>query len=155
MRRKDREIKDKLEILETVEKCKVFRVAMVDGTQPYIVPLNFGYSLEDDNLTLYFHSAKQGRKINILKSNSNICFEMDCEHRLISDTSACKYGYAFESIIGDGKIEFVENPNEKCKALSLIMKHQTGQDFTFNEKQAESVAILKVIPTSFTCKKSK
>lgn len=156
MRRKDREVKDVHEIIKILEKCKVCRVAMVDNELPYIVPLNFGFSIKNDNeLSLYFHSAKEGRKIEILKSNNNVCFEMDCDHKLISANTACSYGYTFESIIGNGKIEFIDSIDEKCKALSSIMKHQTGQDFEFSEKQANSVTVLKLVSSSFTGKKSK
>lgn len=72
MRRKDREITDIHTILELVSECKVCRLAMTDGGVPYIVPLNYGYEYADGALTFYFHSAKEGRKLEILKKNPTV-----------------------------------------------------------------------------------
>lgn len=152
MRRKDRKVTDKNQLLEIVDCCKVCRIAMQDMDGLYIVPLNFGYEYNDETLTLYFHSAKEGRKISAIAENSGVCFEMDCEHRLIEAEDACGYGYSFKSIIGNGCATMVDEAEEKKKALSLLMLHQTGKEFVFNEKMAESVAVFKVTVTSFTGK---
>jgi nitroimidazol reductase NimA-like FMN-containing flavoprotein (pyridoxamine 5'-phosphate oxidase superfamily) len=135
MRREDREIKDTDSILKIVSKCKVCRIAMLDKNKAYIVPLNYGYSYNDNTLLLFFHSALVGRKIDLLKNNPNVCFEMDCGHGLVTGDIACKYGYIFESIIGEGKITFIESEFEKSYALNQIMKHQTGieKDFAFDD----------------------
>ena len=128
MRREDREIKDMNNILNIVSKCKVCRIAMLDKNKTYIVPLNYGYSFNDKALLLFFHSSLEGRKIDLLKNNPDVCFEMDCGHGLVTGDIACKYGYIYESVIGEGKIIFIENEEEKPYALNQIMKHQTGID---------------------------
>ncbi|MGE5627889.1 MAG: pyridoxamine 5'-phosphate oxidase family protein [Solirubrobacterales bacterium] len=155
MRRKDREITDMAEMLKVLDKCKVCRVGMKDKDGLYIVPLNFGYSFENNELVLYFHSAKEGRKISAIMENNSVCFEMDCEHSLITADTACGYGYSFKSIIGNGKAEFIEEAEEKKRALSILMKHQTGMDFTFDDKMAGSVAVFKITSNSFTGKDHK
>lgn len=155
MRRKDREITEISKMLKVLDKCMVCRVAMQDNDGLYIVPLNFGYSFENNELVLYFHSAKEGRKISALMENNNVSFEMDCEHSLITAETACGYGYSFKSIIGNGKAEFIEEAEDKKKALSILMKHQTGQDFTFDEKMASTVAVFKITAHSFTGKDHK
>ena len=66
MRRKDREITDFDEMMKIIAKCDTCRVAMFDETFPYIVPLNFGTDVEDNQLYLYFHGAKIGKKIDLL-----------------------------------------------------------------------------------------
>ena len=129
------------EQLAILDKCKVCRVALQDKQGLYLVPLNFGYQYEDGHLILYFHSAKSGRKIDALQENSAVAFEMDCAHRLIEAENPCQYGYAFASIIGNGDALLVENREEKKKALSLLMKHQTGKDFTFDNQMADAVAV--------------
>ena len=83
LRRKDREITDFDEMMKIIAKCDTCRVAMFDETFPYIVPLNFGTDLEDDQLYLYFHGAKIGKKIDLMRKNKNVSFEMDCEHNII------------------------------------------------------------------------
>lgn len=153
MRRKDREITDINEIRDIVEKCKVCHLAMIDDGKPYAVPLNFGYTIDGNTLTLYFHSAKEGRKIDILKKNSTVCFDMLCEGKLGKIIDPCNSGYYFECVMGFGSAEFVDNVEEKCRALSLLVKHQSNQDFEFNEKQAEAVCVFKVSTNDFTGKR--
>ena len=152
MRRKDREVVDQKEIIQIIDHCKVCRIAMHDKEGLYIVPLNFGYSYENSQLVLFFHSAKEGRKISAMKENSNICFEMDCEHQLITADVACGYGYFFKSIIGNGKVVFLDDIEEKKTALSLLMKHQTGQDFSFEDHMVTSVFVFKIIVNSYSGK---
>ena len=74
MRRKDREVTTVDGIKEILDSCKTACIAMVDGGAPYVVPLNYGYEIKDGNLIMYFHCAKEGRKIDILKRNNKVCF---------------------------------------------------------------------------------
>lgn len=153
MRRKDREISNIEEIKHIIEKCKVCHLAMVDKGLPYVVPLNFGYIIDINSLTLFFHSAKTGRKLDILNENNAVCFEISCEGELGYVENPCNSGYYFESVHGFGHVEFIEDINEKCNALTLLTKHQTNQDFVFTEKQADNVCVFKVVSTDFVGKK--
>ena len=87
MRRKDREITHIHAILDLVSECRVCRLAMTDGGVPYIVPLNYGYEYADGALTFYFHSAKEGRKLEILKKNPMVCLELDGRGELVEDAN--------------------------------------------------------------------
>lgn len=118
----------------------------------YIVPLNFGYLYNNGALTLYFHGAKEGRKINAIKNNPNIAFEADCEHKLIESDLACSYSFSYKSVIGSALAYVVENIEEKKLALSLIMKHQTGKEFSFDNNQVQRVLIFKAEVTNFSAK---
>lgn len=152
MRRQEREIKDIEDKLHILETCKVCRVAMQDELGLYIVPMNYGYTYEQEVLTLYFHSGKEGRKVDALLKNSRVAFEMDCSHKLIEAEQACGYGYAFESIMGTGEAVFVEDANEKAEALKIMMQHQTSKDFTFTEKMMSDIRIIKITAVDFTGK---
>ena len=66
MRRKEKEIVEKSEIEAVISKASVCRLGMAEEGMPYVVPLCFGY----ENNTLYFHSAKEGKKVDILKKNN-------------------------------------------------------------------------------------
>lgn len=143
MRRKDREI-SKDEIFEIINKCMVLRIAMISGDKPYIVPMNFGYSYEGDVLELFFHSAFEGKKIDALKNNPYVCFEMDCGHDLITGENACKYSYRYESVIGEGVVTFLDDMDLKKEALNHLMRHQTGKSFEFDDKAANSVLVFKI-----------
>lgn len=157
MRRSDREITFIEEKLAVIEKNKVMRLAMVDNGRPYVVPLNYGYTYEKGTLTLYFHCAAEGRKIDILKTNSDVCFEMDGEHKLIEGKTDCAYGYSFESVIGSGKCEFITDVGEKINALTQLMKHQTGVDrkYEFAESMVEKICVCKITADEFTAKARK
>jgi len=155
MRRKDREITDINEKLTVIQKCKVCRIGLSDDNIPYIIPLNFGYVFENEILTLFFHSAPEGKKLDIIKKNNNACFEIDCDSELIEGEEACNYGYAYKSIIGSGKIIIIENPDEKIYALNVLMKHQTEKDITyeFTNEQIKNVCVYKMIVSNFTGKR--
>ena len=152
MRRKDREITHIHTILDLVSECKVCRLAMTDDGVPYIVPLNYGYEYADGALTFYFHSAKEGRKLEILKKNPTVCLELDGRGELVEDANPCAYGYTFASLIGTGNVEFIEDTEEKIYALNRIMKHQAGIEAPFTASMADAVCLYKMTTNDFTCK---
>ena len=133
MRRMDRAVLSQEGMLDIVSKCKVVRLAIHDEPYPYLVALNFGYETVDGKLTFYFHSAKRGRKIDLLQKNPKVCFELDCEHALKEGEIACKYGFYYESVVGVGEVRFLEAHEEKAAALACIMRHQSGKEFSFVE----------------------
>jgi nitroimidazol reductase NimA-like FMN-containing flavoprotein (pyridoxamine 5'-phosphate oxidase superfamily) len=155
MRRKDREVTDPAEKLRIIDNCKVCRLGMSENNRPYVIPLNFGYVYENDTLTLYFHGAREGKKIDILKNNPEVCFEMDGGHALIEGKEACDYSYAYESVVGFGTVEFLEGDAEKARGLNVLMKHQTGKDtdHVFNERHLKAAAVYRLRTASFTGKR--
>ena len=154
MRRKEKEIQSVDDKLRIIEKCKFCRLGLCENNQPYNVPLNYGYSYEGNKLTLYFHSAKDGKKIDILKNNNNACFEIDCDTKLVEAEKACDYGYEFKSILGFGKIIFLETDEEKSRGLNHLMKQQTGRDikYDFGENELKSVLVYKMEVEEFSGK---
>jgi len=118
MLRKDKEITDIMSIEEIINKAKVCRLALSLDDTPYVVPVCFGYSAE----TIYFHSAKEGKKVDIIKKNKRVCFEFDIDHELVESEKACNWGMNFRSVIGFGKASFIENIEEKQEALGIIMQ---------------------------------
>ena len=151
MRRKDREVTSPIELKNILELCNICRVAYQDAEGLTIVPLNFGY-VYDDRLTLYFHSAKAGRKFDAFQTPKAVAFEMDGAHRLIEGEEACDYSYHFVSIIGNGEISTVEDVNEKTVALKHLMCHETKRDFEINSEMANKVAIFRLEVSCFTGK---
>lgn len=83
MRRKDREITDFHEMIDIMKKCDSCIVAMNDGDFPYIVPMNFGLEVQGEQVFLYFHCAMEGKKLDLLKKDNRVTFEMDCDHNFI------------------------------------------------------------------------
>ena len=153
MRRSEYQIKDTEKLIELLDECKIMRVAMIDGDVPYIVPVNYGYELSEGVLTMYFHCATEGRKIDIIGKNSNVCFELDGRFELVMGADACSTSCKYASIIGSGKAEFISGVKEKTEALCLIMKQQTGMPVKdFPEAALAKTAVLAIRSTDFTGK---
>lgn len=154
MRRTDREVSDINEIENILQNCKVCNIAMRDGEIPYLVPLNFAYEINNNTLVLFFHSAKEGRKIDVLRNNNTVCFDMYSEGKPVNaEKDPCNSGYKFISVIGDGKVEFINDWEEKRKALILLLKQQANVDCTFTKDQVEEICVFKIISKSFVGKK--
>ena len=151
MRRIDRQVTEPEQIRQILDQCKVCRIAMQDEEGLYIVPLNFAYQW-DGELTLYFHSAKEGRKLDAFRKNPSVAFEMDCSHQLIEAEKPCSFSFLYASLVGTGKAEMVENVAEKIEALEKLMLHQSGKAFSFDEKMANTVAVFKIRVSSFSGK---
>ena len=134
MRRQDKEITDLVQIFEVIEKCGIVHLGMVDNDMPYVVPLNFGYERVEDSLVLYFHSASEGRKIDILKKNPHVFFQMEYSYGLKegSPDKPCTYSWKYECLMGRGEAEFIDDIAEKKRALNLILNHLTGTEGGYN-----------------------
>ena len=153
MRRKDREVTELAEIQEILDGCKTCHIAMIDGASPYVVPMSYGYRLDGHTLTLYFHSAREGRKIDILRQNDRVCFAISREGEPVTAETPCASGYCFASVIGDGRAVFVEDGAEKNAALACVVKHQSGRDASFAAEQQRTVTVFKIVSESFTGKR--
>ena len=140
MRRNDREIKDIKEINGIIRRCRVCRLAMCDDGQPYIVPLNFGY----DGRFLYFHAATEGSKIDIIKGNNRVGFEFDILHDIVTAEQACKWGAKYESVMGSGTAEIVDDLEAKKEALEWIMRQYGSGKWDFPEEILIKTLILRV-----------
>ncbi|MDR2425300.1 MAG: pyridoxamine 5'-phosphate oxidase family protein [Prevotellaceae bacterium] len=154
MRRKEREITDIDNKMAIIDKCKVCRLGLSDDNQPYIVPLNYGYCLDADVLTLFFHGAQKGKKVDIIKKNNMACFEVDCDSQFIEGATPCTSAYLYKSVTGRGKIIIMETAEDKINGLNKIMKHQTGKypEYRFTEADLKNVMVYKMEVEEFTGK---
>lgn len=146
------EITDKTEIEEIIKSIPICHVAVVDNGMPYVFPMNFGY----ENNTIYIHSAPTGRKIDVFKKNNavSISMEKDSVLNIRHKEVACSYSMKFRSIIIFGKVEFIENFEEKIRALNLIMRQYTNRDdFTYNTPAVNGVAVMKIEIEKLTARK--
>ena len=151
MRRSDKEITDSQEIAAIMEKAAVCRIALVDGNYPYIVPVNFVVR----NNYLYFHSSTEGRKIDILRKNNQVCFEIDIDVETVKGDSPCSCGTRYLSVIGFGLAFFLERTNEKKQALNYLMEKYSGKkDCSYKAEALEKVAVFSVKIEKITGKKS-
>jgi len=154
MRRKDKLVTDLKVLHEVINKAEVCRLGLVDDSKPYVVPLSFGF----DGKYIYFHSATEGRKVEILlHKNKRVCVEFEQHVELIKERKACGYGVRYLTVIGDGFAEPVHDVAEKNYALNQLMRHYepAWTDELFTDQQLASVLIFKITIEQMTGKASK
>ena len=150
MRRQEKAIQSLQAIEAVIQRAQVCRLAMVDGDRPYVVPLSFGYRAQ----RLYFHSAVQGYKIEILQKNPKVCFEMDVDVRVLPGDKACDWGVAYQSVIGFGTVNFITDVAQKRAALDTIMAHYGGTPEPYAETHLRKTQVLEVVIDTMTGKQS-
>ena len=149
MRRKDKQIESAL-VADVLSRAKVCRLGLCAENRPYVVPLCFGY---EDN-ALYFHCASQGKKLDIIRENNNVCFEVDIDCKITEADKACDWGIKFKSVIGFGKAMFVDDAEQKRKALDIIMKQYSEKSFDYPDKSIDNTTIIKIEIETMTGKQS-
>ena len=153
MRRREQEITDPNELASILEYGIVCRLGIHDGSVPYIVPMNYGYA----DGKLYFHSARKGKKIDLLKENNLVCFEVDAFLSLEKKPDPCEWGMHYKSIIGSGTISFIEDRDEKIRCLHIIMNHyarDAADEWTFREPMVNAIVIMELEIVTLTGKRS-
>jgi nitroimidazol reductase NimA-like FMN-containing flavoprotein (pyridoxamine 5'-phosphate oxidase superfamily) len=158
MRRSDREISEIEAIEEIITKADVCRIALANDNTPYIVTMNFGY-IKNPGQILYFHCANTGRKLEMIKRNNLVCFEMDTDHQLFGGEmkdgiNGCNWGMKYKSVVGYGNISIISEKQAKKTGLDCIMKHYTDEmEYSYNEDILAKTTVLRLDITEITGKK--
>ena len=153
MRRKDREVTDPVKIREIITACNCCRLGFRDGGRAYIVPMDFGFAETDGRWTFYFHSAKEGRKIGLIRESGWAAFEMDCGHEWVTGPRACDYTSRFQCVMGGGPVTFLETPEEKRAGLNAILRRVGGKDqWEIGEAALDGVCVFRLDVEELTCK---
>lgn len=151
MRRRDKEITDNQEIAAILKKALFCRIALFDGEYPYIVPVNFVVS----GKYLYFHSGTTGKKIDLLKKNNAVCFEIDTDTEIAGNNVPCSWSMRYLSVIGYGRASFLKNADEKIRALNYLMEKYAGDGaYSYQPEVLDKVVIVRIIIEKITGKKS-
>jgi nitroimidazol reductase NimA-like FMN-containing flavoprotein (pyridoxamine 5'-phosphate oxidase superfamily) len=152
MRRKDKEITDKDLIGKIIAQAQVCRLGLCKDSRPYIVPVSFGY----DGKFMYFHTAREGMKIDFMSSNNQVCIELEHDVKVIpNNNSACKWTFSFYSVIGFGTVEEITDSHVKVYAFNRIMKQYSNREWDFNEQLLEKTRLWRISIEQISCKGSK
>ncbi len=136
------------EVEGIIEKALICRLGLVDNNEPYVIPMNFGY----ERGALYFHGSPKGRKIELIKKNNKICFEIDTDVEVVGDDKPCGWTMKYRSVIGVGKAYILERDEEKARGLNLIMRQYSEGEPSFDFEKLSSVLIVKIDIESITGK---
>jgi len=137
------------EIEGIIKKALICRLGLVDNDEPYIIPVCFGY----ERGALYFHGSLKGRKVELIKKNNKVCFEMDIDAELEKSEDPCKWTMKGKSVVGVGRASILEDDGEKSHALRLIMEHYSEGDFSLPKPALDSVSVVRVDISNITGKK--
>jgi len=152
MTKRELQITDEAQIREILDTAKVLHLGLCVDNEPYVVPMNYGYTMEDGKLVVYLHSAVQGKKLDMIRANPKVFIEMDCDRQPFEGEKPCQYGLAYSSLMGRGTARIIEDVEEKMEAMRLLMKTQTQKDFTFNERLVSIVAVIRIDLEEYTAK---
>lgn len=152
MTKRERQITDLKQIMDILDKGKVLHLGLCANDEPYVVPMNYGYIQEDGKLVLYLHSAVRGKKLDMIEANPKVFFEISCDLVPFAGNVPCQYGLAYSSVMGRGTARIVEDVEEKKKAMSILMKTQTGKDFSFEDRLVSIVAVIRIDVAEYTAK---
>ena len=151
MRRKDKEITDSAVIENILKEAEIIHIAMVDDGEPYLVAMNFAYT----EGVFYMHSATEGRKIDILKKNNKIAFQVSIDVAIILKEQSHECTTRYQSVYGTGRAILVDNLQEKVKALNAIMQKHSGQgENQYPPHVLDKTLTIRVEIDSMTGKKS-
>ncbi len=153
MRRKDREVTDSVRIREIIASCDCCRLGLCDEGRAYVVPMDFGVTEKDGRYAFYFHSAKEGRKIGLLRESGWASFEMDCGHEWVTGPRACDDTSRFQCVMGGGPVTFLETPAEKRAGLNAMLGRIDGRDqWEIGEAALNGVCVFRLDVEELTCK---
>ena len=129
MRRQDRAVTAPEKVRAVIDACEVCRLGLQDGRGVYVVPVNFGHTVEGGRHVFYFHGAAEGRKVDLVRRT------------------------AFQSVIGEGPIRVVETAEERRRGLAAIMRQATCcGDWTFPDAAVDAVCGLRLDAEELSCK---
>lgn len=152
MTKRERQVTDPQQIKEILDTAQVVHLGLCVDNEPYVVPMNYGYTMEDGKLTLYLHSAVRGKKLDMIRTNPKVFFEMDCDRKPFEGNLPCQYGLSYSSLMGRGTAAIVEDVEEKKKAMSILMKTQTDKDFSFEDRLVSIVTVIRIDAAEYTAK---
>lgn len=138
-------------IAAIIHKCDICFAGVVDEeNKPYVLPMNFGFR---DNV-IYMHSAPEGRIIDILKNNNNVCVTFSTDHEMAFQHPevACSYRMRSKSVMATGQVTFVEDMEQKREALDILMANYSDKAFKYSDPAVRNVKVWKIAVDHITCK---
>lgn len=153
MRRKDREVTDFETILSIIEECNIIRIGLADGDFPYIVPLNFAYTVSEKQIEFYVHGAMAGRKYELMSKNGKCSFEMDIPLKMDCLVEKKDVTMRYKCVMGTADIIFLEGEAKQNAIDNIIMnRYEETRNFDYNRKKTAVTSVAKLTVIDLTAK---
>lgn len=152
LRRGDREVTGAADVEAVIRRCACCRLGLWDGERVYIVPLSFGYQREGGRHTFYFHGARQGRKLELIRREPRVGFELDTGGTFLPGSTPCQASMAYESVVGTGVVRLLEDPEEKRRGLEEILRRYGQAEEPLPEEALEKVCVFRLDVEELRCK---
>jgi nitroimidazol reductase NimA-like FMN-containing flavoprotein (pyridoxamine 5'-phosphate oxidase superfamily) len=153
LRRSDREVTGLRNILAILDACEILHIGLCLDDKPYIVPMNFAFEQIGEEVRIYLHSASEGKKLDIIAKNNNVCFEADCAYTILPADEACDWSAEFQSVVGEGIITIITDEARKTYALDVFMQRYGFQGKPqYSPQQLSAVTVLQITVRSMTGK---
>lgn len=155
MRRKDREVTEFERIVRIVDACEIVRLGLADGDFPYIVPVNFAYTVNGRELRFYFHGAMAGRKYELLTQNPLCSFELDIPLEIDCIAEKKSVTMRYRSVMGRARVRFLEG-EEKQRAIDSIIlaRHEKTRHFEYDRTAVQRTAVGELTVIELTAKEN-
>jgi nitroimidazol reductase NimA-like FMN-containing flavoprotein (pyridoxamine 5'-phosphate oxidase superfamily) len=141
---------DKAAMEAVIRSSLVCRLALADERGPYVVPMSFGYR----DGVLYFHGGATGRKVEIIRRDPRVCVEFDVDVEIRPGKEVCRTGMKYRSVIAFGTASFVEDREEKRRALQALMNQYAEGEFGFPDAAVDRTTCFKVVIEEMTGKQA-
>lgn len=152
MRRHEREITDPAAIEDILRQGSICHLAMVDDGEPYVLPMNFGYS----DGALFLHCAAAGRKLDVLRKNPRVCFAVETDVAMLIDPEvACNGSARYRSVVGMGTAQIIEDPDAMARALDVLMAQAGGPTGPYPADSLRNMRIIRIDIESMTGKQAR
>lgn len=149
--KKEHEITSKEEILEILHTALICRVAFHDDPFPYVLAFNFGFS----NGCIYIHSAKEGKKTDLIRKDNRVGFEVDINTEIVKSGKPCGWTTRYRSVTGVGFADILEDSEDKKEGLDIIMRqHEGGSKYEYDLNSLDRMLIIRIRILDMKAKRS-
>ncbi|ABE52060.1 MULTISPECIES: pyridoxamine 5'-phosphate oxidase family protein [Methanococcoides] len=135
-----KKIRDNKALEDILLDAQYLRLGLCSNEKPYIVPISFGYK---DN-TIYLHSSRKGTKINLIKQNKNVCFEVDTFYETLPSDEPCSYYMKYQSVVGYGTATILEDEKEIKEGLKIIIDRYHNKEYSIDDLDVKGVAVIRI-----------
>lgn len=155
MRRGDREVTDFDKIIHIIDACDIIRLGLADGDFPFIVPVNFAYTVNGREVCFYFHGAMAGKKYELLTKNPLCSFEMDIPLGIDCIADKKDVTMRYKSVMGKASVRFLEG-EEKQRAIDAVIlaRYEKTRNFEYNKAAVQNTAVAKMTVMEMTAKEN-